>query len=685
MGFLERLFGRPQPQSEEPKITPEQQEKIKQRLQAEGERPSASSTEPVDFDLGNPEQPKEVAEPRESDDSSQQVEIDKAREIEESLDIQNLEDKFWSAWDSYKETKKQNLPDDGRTAAAARREALDFLDEIRNNFPGQRLSIPEDVIYALEHDEKVKGAESIESQKLKEILDDILGKSVEDIRLKRLEEKYREKHGEGWRTSAKMWLDGERDFALDDNGKTQKEGWNLLTKIGRAAAKTFTNRKVLISMGIAGAAAGFAVMTGGLGAAAVGLAANKVLLGTLAGRFGAEVSKEFLSKEQGIREQLGEAQAQHWLELKTLATKLESGQYQSDEERRDLIKRIVEGYYNIDSQEITALREQLETTVTKWDKVRNTVTNLGALTGFGYGVAANWDLLTDWSSRLDLDHNGILHNVKEVGGKFYHLYGQAFSDQYGQFAPPVSGQTFGTAVIPDTDIGGHILTEDRFDIFLAKAHNLAPYLLGSAAGVLGVVLAPSRSQEKKRQDEMLKVQQGAAEDIYKTEGMVVEPEEKEEEGRETPEELKKREKEAEPKPEEVEKKEEEKPKEEPKPTEPAPPKPSEAEKPEEKTKEQKSNLLQLLGKIETELNKEGENKGKIKFVVERKGDKKFKKVSIIIAGKPVVLDRENYEINLGRLNGALGGDDKNEGWVEIKPTIDEENQKILLEVKKKTI
>lgn len=391
-------------------------------------------------------------------------EKDKRKHASEAeSDIRKLESEIAKIWGESKDDIKDKLP----------AWALADLAEITVS-PELKKEAEELTIKAREMEPKEL------HENVKKLVDQLATDSFDAFKVRKIEEKY----GKGWLGKVKAFFGGEYDYKInpdDPDKKTRADNFRVLMRVGR---KVLTDRKLLTAGAITAA---LGILTGGFGAVGIGIATSKTLLGTGAGRLAAEVRAEIAGEEGKAREQLLRGELEHFKEMNDIAIRLNKSEYASDSERNALIKQLVDIYYEADGGGITAdmkdSREYLGTTTEKWDKVRNKWTNVGAIAGAGVGIMQNWQWLSDVAHRIDLSGDGVRHATQSVGHGFQHIYGQAFSDQYGALHAAVPGETIGKA----GEIG-HRLLESNQQVYWAMTKSVAPNLLKTAAVLAGALL-----------------------------------------------------------------------------------------------------------------------------------------------------------------------------------------------------
>ena len=315
---------------------------------------------------------------------------------------------------------------------------------------------------------------------VKKLVDQLATDSFDAFKVRKLEEKY----GKGWFGKVKAFFGGEYDYNInpdDPDKKTRSDNFKVLMRIGR---KVITDKKLLTAGAITAA---LGILTGGFGAVGIGIATSKVLWGTGIGRLSAEFRAEIAGEEGKAREQLLRAELEHFNEMNAIAQKLNKAEHANDSERNALVKQLVDIYYEADGSGATAAlkesREGVSVANEKWDKVRNKWTNIGAIAGAGVGILQNFQWLSDVAHRVDLSGDGVRHAVQRVGDGYQHIYGQAFTDQYGALHAPVAGETIGKA----GEIG-HKLLETNQQVYWAMIKSVAPNLLKTSAVLAGALL-----------------------------------------------------------------------------------------------------------------------------------------------------------------------------------------------------
>lgn len=327
--------------------------------------------------------------------------------------------------------------------------------------------------------------------------------------------KYRERnlekrYGQGALAEFRKYLAGEYDFEVSTDGEIRKNAWNEMSR--KALISVFNRRNVVGAIGLGVVA----LFTGG-----VGLAACGALLGAAGGRAVAEAWEMFKGEERKLREQIAVLEFEHAQAMKDFAKKRrELIREGNEDEANKILHQIVDLFY-IESEEIASTRSKLADTKSQWDKRRGTLTMIGGFTGAAIGIYAGMANLGQTAAetksaltnaRVDLDGNGIYHNVEKVNGAWHFLYNDAqeiakakvFASKYG----------YDLTISRLTSSPGHILpgvTDEMIKNALAQGtqtgtggvintlSHLSPLWkeIGRSAGVLGGMFLAGVGGDKK--------------------------------------------------------------------------------------------------------------------------------------------------------------------------------------------
>ena len=279
--------------------------------------------------------------------------------------------------------------------------------------------------------------------------------------------KLNEKHGTGRIAALRKFLAGERDFDLSPDGRTRQNAWR---ELARKALVTVFNRKTALAAGTLGV---IGILTGG-----VGLPAAGALFGAIAGRGAAEAWESIRGEERGLREEIAQAHYDQWCELRTLALRAQD-ETLSEQERAEARRSIVEGFYQT-STPVQEREAEMQEVRQRWDRRRGILSSIGAVAGLGAGIWAGFQGLSHLATRLDLDGDGIYHNVHRINGVWHYAFNNGELAAARDFAQ-IHGYPF-------HDVAGtyHLVGPDAARIPAEIVKNLLPEA-GRVAGVFAAL------------------------------------------------------------------------------------------------------------------------------------------------------------------------------------------------------
>lgn len=292
--------------------------------------------------------------------------------------------------------------------------------------------------------------------------------------------KLNEKHGTGRIGALRKFLAGERDFDLTADGQTRRVAWKELWRKGLA---TFANRKTVLAAGTLGV---IGILTGG-----VGLPAAGAMFGAIAGRGAAEAWESIRGEERGLREEIAKAHYDQWFDLRNLALRAQDESL-TDDERAEAMRSLVEGFHRT-SEPVAEREEEIQEVRKRWDRRRGILSSIGAVAGLGAGFWAGFQGLTEVTSQgaqaaheaakplyLDLDADGIAHQVAQIDGVWHFAYKSA--EEMAQAKAAAAAQHL-PLTIEHAGLGGasgwHILGPDASKIPAELTQHLSPGLVKS--------------------------------------------------------------------------------------------------------------------------------------------------------------------------------------------------------------
>ncbi|TSC93566.1 MAG: hypothetical protein CEN91_212, partial [Candidatus Berkelbacteria bacterium Licking1014_85] len=239
---------------------------------------------------------------------------------------------------------------------------------------------------------------------IEELVSLIQNLSFAELRDKELVKKY----GEGTLAKIKMFLAGERDFELSEEGNFKR---NCSNELARKGLSIFANRRTLAS---GSAMAVLGLLTGG-----VGFAASGVLFGSIAGRAVAEL---FGGDERTARKEVLIAERERWRDLKELANQIP--QITDPTEKARKMTELVDIYYKQGEEPILEklklANERFADEKQSLNKLRGRLQTVGEIVGGAAGIAHGF--LAGRFSAIDIDlwnkipNQQIAHNVSQING-----------------------------------------------------------------------------------------------------------------------------------------------------------------------------------------------------------------------------------------------------------------------------
>lgn len=208
------------------------------------------------------------------------------------------------------------------------------------------------------------------------------------------------------------FMDGERDFELNEDGEIQGDGLRMLKEGGRKILGSLVNKK---NLGGAAAAIGVAIATGGLSTPAA-----MALAGGVLGRATVEAFHSINGEERKLREARASLTYEQYNTLRNMAVDIEMLE-EGDPKRIPLQVEMLR-YYNEKNTELDRITEEILRVKDNWDRKRNTWQFIGAMGGGVGGLIHNWVNLTHSITSMDLNGDGIAHGVERVNGVWHFIY-----------------------------------------------------------------------------------------------------------------------------------------------------------------------------------------------------------------------------------------------------------------------
>jgi len=292
------------------------------------------------------------------------------------------------------------------------------------------------------------------------------------------ERKLSERYGQGPIGRFKAFMAGEYDFTFGESG--QVEGRNAGLAFTRRVLRTLGNKQVLIG---AAAAIGIGALTGGAAIPAIA-----AIGGTIVGRGAGEAAQAIWGKESRLNEEVARAEYREFRRLQEMALSSQEEGI-SITERNHRLENLVSAS-TAANEEIIARQRELIADDAKWNNVKKWCGVAGGAAGFAMSASGLMN--------MDIDGNGIFHNVSLHDGQWVFSYNNAAE----RAADVAFAQThnYGLTVLGDVgQFGGHALNESTATVIGNILQHAAP----AAGAVIGGAMGThywEKGEEARRQN-----------------------------------------------------------------------------------------------------------------------------------------------------------------------------------------